>query len=120
MTFAALSNKEVSAEEDVRRAIHPTQLDELGEPTSAAFKTAQMSLDVASLATLESTRQRFPRKHIAIISCAEFRALGYPPVHDPLPDNPSHAIVREKLSASAARKIAAAIKSLIGPDDPSA
>lgn len=108
---------EVNAVEDVRRAIHPDQVDEEGEPTSAAFKSKDLSLDVASLASLESMRQRFRRHSIAILPCSAFRVLGYYPLHDPLVDNIAHAVVPGKIAQSAARKLAVARNSLVGPLD---
>ena len=106
---------EVSESDDLRRAVHLLQIDDNGEPTSAALKSKELSLDVASLCTLEATRKRFPSKAIAILACKAFRELSYFPLHDPQPDNVAHAIVRGKIRDSAARKLAASIKVMIDP-----
>ena len=108
-----LPSGNVSAAEDLRRAIHPDQVDENGEPTSAAFSTIDMSVDVASLASLDETRRRFPKKRVAIFPCQAVITLGVNPIHDPLPDNSSHAIVPGRLSRGNARKLQSAVKAVI-------
>lgn len=111
------NGSEVSEDDELRRAIHHTQLDDDGEPTSAAFKSINLSLDVASLCSLEETRRRFRLKSVAVLRCRSFRELSYAPLHNPLPDNPAHAIVPGKIRDSAARKLSAAVLTLLDPID---
>ena len=106
----------VDEAEDLRRAIRPTQLDDVGRPTSAPFRTQDMSVDVASLAPLEETRWRFPASYIAVVLCRSFVEEGYNPLHRPQEENISHAVVPGRLTKGTARKIARnAVKDLHPP-----
>ena len=105
----------VSADEELRRAVDPEQLDpETQMPTSAAFRPPNVSLDVGSLATLAESRARFPSKYIAITMCQWFLDVGRQPIHDPEPNNVSHAIVPGRLN-DRARKIAVRVRLLHPP-----
>jgi hypothetical protein len=105
----------VPPEDDLRRAIRTEELDDEGNVTSAPFQTANMSMDVASLATLAETQRRFPESFIGVVGCSLFNELQYFPVFNPLPDNAAHALLREKMSKSSARKVAKGLKSLHPP-----
>ena len=94
------------------------QLDETGRPTSAAFSSKNTSLDVAGLAPLMETRMRFPSKWIALFPCRVPTELGVPPIHDPLPDNRSHAIIPGRISGGKVRQIKGSIINIIGPLNP--
>jgi hypothetical protein len=100
-------NSLVDKDEELRRALHELALDpETSRPSSGNFRTEDMSVDVASLASLDETRRRHPRRPIAITKCEWFIDLGHPPRHHPLPDNIAHAIVPGQLTKTEARKIA--------------
>ena len=79
---------------------------------SGVFRKPNMSVDVASLAPLIESRDRFPDHVIATVPCKWFISIGHPPHHDPLPDNLSHAIVPDKLTKLHARETVGKIKSL--------
>lgn len=113
MTVPAPSGP-VASTEDLRRAIHSTQVDDQGEPTSAAFRAENMSVDVAGLAPLMDTRRRFPTKRIAIFPCLAVLDLGATPQHNPTAENISHAIIPGRLNQGKARKLKAAVTSVIG------
>jgi hypothetical protein len=101
----------VADHEDLHRAIQPVYV-ESGEISSGAFYTKNMSLDVASLTTVDESRGRKPAWFHTTVPCSSFRALQYQPVHDPIVDHPdlgtnvSHAIVPGRMSKSASRAIA--------------
>jgi len=103
----------VAATEDLRRLIRPADLDEIGQPTSAPFRTENMSVDVASLCSLAETMARKKDHHVAIVRCQVFHDLALTPTHDPILDNIAHAIVPGKLSQSLARKVRNGISKLI-------
>ena len=116
----AASGTGVPPEEDLRRAVWPQQLDpDTGYATSAPFNTQNMSVDVASLAELGVTRGRFPKSYTAIVRCQVFLDVGHPspPEHQPLAENPAHAIVPGRLSKARARKVALAVSQLYPPVD---
>ena len=110
----------MSVEEDLRRAVWPVQVDDMGQPMSAAFYTKDMSVDVASLAFVETTRERFPKSYTAIVRCKVFIEVGHPhpPEHEPTDDNPAHAKVPGRLSKGRARGIARAVRYLYPPLPP--
>ena len=105
----------VSPLEDLRRAVAWNQRDDEGHPTSAAFASVNISIDVAGLAPLIESRQRFPEKWLAILPCSAAIEAGVPPQHDPLPENVSHAIIPGKPTRGQSRKLKAAITSIIDP-----
>lgn len=76
-----------------------------------------MSVDVAGLCSLMESRKRFPTKRIAIFPCLVLYDAGAEPRHDPTPENIAHAIVPGTLSQSKARKVKAAVTSVIGALD---
>lgn len=108
----------VSPDEELRRAVRSDQLDELGKPNSAAFSSPDLSVDVAGLAPLMETRERFPAKWIALFPCRVPTELGAQPVHEPTPDNKSHAVIPGRLSRGKIRQIKSAITNVIGPLKP--
>lgn len=85
---------------------------------SAPFRTKDMSVDVASLASLLETRTRFANKWIAITSCKWFIDEGHAPEHQPIPDNIAHAIVPGRLSKTKGRRIANLVKEMYEPLTP--
>ncbi len=105
----------VSPDEDLRRAYWPQQSDERGYPTSAAFSYRDTSVDVASLASLDETRQRFSRSYVAVVPCFVFVEMGHHPEHDPEPDNIAHAIIPRRLSGKKPRRAAAAVVAVYPP-----
>ena len=116
---AVVPSGPVSPLEDLRRAVRSDQFDENAQLTSAPFSSENLSVDVASLAPLIESRRRFPDKWLAIFPCRAAVEVGAPPMHDPLPENDSHAIIPGRLSRGQSRKLKAAVTSMIGPFGPS-
>lgn len=64
-------------------------------PKSSNFKqgTPPLSVNIASLSTEELTLQNYEGFLIAAFTAGQARSLGCKIVRQPLPDNPSHALV---------------------------
>ena len=100
----------VPPEEDLRRAVRPSELDDVGKPTSVPFSFPNISMDAASLATLLESRSRFPKSYWAVIECHEFNKRGHYPEYNPISENVSHVLLRDRMKKSYAREIRNAIK----------
>ena len=106
----------VSDNERLWRRVHPSDIirdpesEEL-RPTSAAFRPSdEMSVDIASLTTPEAVLSNYPHHSLIEFTAGIARKEGCVVVRDPLPDNPSHALVCGKnpegrLTKSQAKKI---------------
>ena len=101
----------VRPEEDLRRAIRPEYV-KAEEISEGAFRTRDMSMDAASLASLQESRERKQAWGLAVVRCDEFHARHYTPEHDPLVNDPdlgtnlSHCLLRQRMTPAAARAIA--------------
>lgn len=64
-------------------------------PSSAAFRSKSniISVDIASLTTPEKALENYPTCRLVEIEVGIVRSLGCRVVRDPLPGNPSHALV---------------------------
>ncbi len=84
-------------------------------PSSAAFidRRGEMSVDLASLTTVERALQGKPEHSLAEVTAGVFRQREYAVVCDPLPDNPAHALVCGSMSKKHAREIARAARWVI-------
>ena len=98
------------------RRVHPRDIirdSESGElrPTSAAFRPSdEMSVDIGSLTTAEAVLSNYPHHSLIEFTAGIVRKEGGIVVRDPLPDNPSHALVcgknpKGRLTKSQAKKI---------------
>ena len=101
----------VGDDELLWRYIHPTQITRdkqtgVWRPRSGAFIDTEMSVDRASLTTLERARQNRPLHSIAEFAARYVRTLGKNVRPDQLPDNPAHAIVSPQLTKTEARQLA--------------
>lgn len=67
----------------------------LRRPSSATFrsKTNIISVDLASLTTPRKALEGYPHHTLVEIDVGTVRSLGCKVVRDPLPDNPSHALL---------------------------
>ena len=79
----------VSESVDVRRAVNSEYVQD-GEITRAAFSSKDLSLDVASLCSIDESRSRIPHKFWAELRCKAFTERGYKPVHDPFENDPRY------------------------------
>jgi hypothetical protein len=68
---------------------------ETGEqrPSDSAFRTEQMSVHIASLTGRDAVLANYPNHRLMELSAGEARGEGFIIVRDPLPEDPSHALV---------------------------
>ena len=90
----------IGDDERLLRRIRPDDVfvePETGErrPSSATFisRSNIISVDLASLTTPEKALANYPRHVLVEIDVRIVRSLGCKVVRDPLPDNPSHALL---------------------------
>lgn len=107
----------VDESEVLWRGIHLLQIkkesDGTCRPSSAAFKTTNLSVDIASKTTPEKSIRNF-------VALSGFLAavpieLGYPVVEDPVEGNDAHALVKGKITKGHARRIANASEWVVEP-----
>jgi hypothetical protein len=107
----------VDGSESLWRGIHKDQIkpnsDGTYRPSSGAFKSTDLSVDIASKTTPEKSIRNF-----AALSgfLAEVPIkLGYPVVEDPLKDNDAHALIKGEIKKGHARVIANSSKWIVEP-----
>jgi len=82
-------------------------------PSSGAFKSTDLSVDIASKSTPEKSIGNF-----AALSgfLAEIPIkLGYPVIEDPVEGNDAHALIKGKIKSGHAKKIAIASEWVVEP-----
>lgn len=101
--------QEIADVDGLYRRMHPLQVKD-GMPTSAAFKDAELSVDLARLTTLERSLMGYPLHGLASITAGYARFLGQTVFHDPLEANPAHALVKGNKTPHIARSLARSAK----------
>ena len=106
---------------DDERLLHRIRLDDVvvdsgtgqRRPSSATFRSKSniISVDLASLTTPDKAVATYPHHALVEINVGTVRSLGCKVVRDPLPDNPSHALLYGsgpdgRMTKSQAREIA--------------
>jgi len=86
-------------------------------PSSATFKSKSniISVDLSSLTTPDKVLAGYPHHALVEIDVGTVRSLGCKVVRDPLPDNPSHALLygsgpEGRMTRSQAREIVSRCK----------
>jgi len=107
----------VDESESLWRGIHKSQikkkLDGTYRPSSGAFKSTDISVDIASKTTPGKSIRNF-----AALSgfLAEVPIkLGYPVIEYPMEGNDAHALIKGKIKSRHATKIANASEWVVGP-----
>jgi len=107
----------VDESESLWRGIHLFQIKKKSDgtyrPSSGAFKSTDLSVDIASKSTPEKSIRNF-----AALSgfLAEVPIkLGYLVIEDPVEDNDAHALIKGKIKGGHATKIANASEWVVGP-----
>jgi hypothetical protein len=110
----------VDESESLWRGIHKLQIipnsDGTYRPSPGAFKSTDLSVDIASKTTPEKSVRNF-----AALSgfLAEVPIkLGYPVVEDPVEDNDAHALIKGNIKKVHARVIANSSKWVVDPKPP--
>lgn len=94
--------------EVLHRRIHPDQMKDNGRPSSAAFTHFEMSVDRASIWSVEKTLHEHPDFGVAAISAGLARELKQEVAATPSLLNPSHADVSGHKTKSVSRKFSEA------------
>ncbi len=107
----------VDESESLWRGIHKFQIkpnsDGTYRPSSGAFKSTDLSVDIASKTTPEKSINNF-----AALSgfLAEVPIkLGYPVIEDPMEGDDAHALIKGKIKSGHAKKIANASEWVVEP-----
>jgi hypothetical protein len=61
--------------------------------SDSAFRTEQMSVHIASQTNRDAVLKEYPKDKLMEFSAGEARREGFIIVRDPLPEDPSHALV---------------------------
>lgn len=101
--------QEIADVDALYRRIHPLQVKD-GMPTSAAFKDAELSVDLARLTTLERSLTGYLSHGLASIAAGYARSLEQTVLHDPRETNPAHALVKGNKTPRIARSLARSAK----------
>ena len=94
-----IDDSTVNNDERLWRRVHPDQIiwDEHLKnyrPSSGVFRpSGEMSVDIASLSTPEAALSNYSQHSLVEFQAGAARKEGCIIVRDPLPDNPSHALV---------------------------
>ena len=107
------------------RRVAPNQVEKNPDgsprPSSAVFKTDEMSVNIESVMQKhqrppEATLEGRPGDSLCSITPADVRAQGnYPIVRDPEPENPAHGLVLGKKKSSFANAMVRAHKWVVPP-----
>ncbi|HEV7241456.1 MAG TPA: hypothetical protein VGQ36_19650 [Thermoanaerobaculia bacterium] len=109
------------ADDDVlHRRLAPMMVKRDGTVSSVAYvKNGQpdneISVDLAWRTTTTQTLLSRPSFGIGAITARVPRSLGFEVTHDPLPDNPAHALIRGQSSKEKCRILASETRVVIHP-----
>ena len=110
--------EEIADVDDLYRRIHPLQVKEDGSLSSAAFKDAEMSVDVARLTTPQQSLSGYVSHGLVSITAGHARSLRQEVFHAPLETNPAHALVKGRKTDSIAKNLARSAKwEMLPPND---
>lgn len=105
----------VDGNESLWRRIHHTWIKQCDDgtyrPSSAAFKSKDVSVDIASKTTPKKSIKN--SKALAAFLAAVPKKLGHEVYEDPMPDNSAHAVIVGKIKRREAREIANACEWVI-------
>jgi len=88
-------------------------LDGTYRPSSGAFKSTDLSVDIASKTTPEKSIRNFAA--LSGFLAAVPIKLGYPVIEDPVKGNDAHALIKGKIKSGHAKKIANSSEWVVEP-----
>jgi len=97
---------EILDDDELYRRIHPTFRKPDGNISSAAFRQTDLSVDFAKLTTVAQTLDGYSSFGLASITVRVPRQLELEVLHDPLPGNYAHGIIKGNITESKAKKMA--------------
>ena len=89
----------IKDEDVLHRRIPPNYFKTNGPISSSAYKVngrpdVEISVDLAYLTTIEKTLEDRPHFGVGSLIALDPRSLGLGVVHDPLPDNEAHSLIK--------------------------
>ncbi len=100
--------------------LHPNFIKPDGTPSSSSFRPKKgedgLSVDVDRLTTYKKSIQSKARFRLYSLQSEFTSSLGLENHHDPLPDNPAHALIKGNISRGIAKKLAKTAKRINYPD----
>ena len=114
--------EEIANDDELYRRLAPGHVDLDGSVNSAAFKVRgrpdlRISVDLARLTAPNAALTRAPRPGFGLDALAARapRSLAFSVRHDPLPDNPAHALIEGDNDKTKCRLPARATRVLVSP-----
>lgn len=114
--------EEIADEDELYRRLAPGHVDLDGSVNSAAFKVRgrpdlHISVDLARLTAPDAALARAPRPGfgLGVLVAGAPRSLGFFVRRDPLPDNPTHALIEGDNDKTKCRPLARATRVLVAP-----
>lgn len=99
--------------------LNPNFIKPDGTPASSSFSLKSgedgLSVDLERLTTLKLAIQDRSRFRLYAINAGFTRSLDLENVHDPLPDNPAHSLIKGRIGRGTSRKLAKAAVRLAYP-----
>ena len=104
-----------------RILIHPDNFKDDNTVSSGSFKLRRLkngnienglSVDIERLTTYEKSIIDRKKFRLYSIEAVYVRDLELTPIHDPLPENYAHALIKGKITKGKARKLAASAKKI--------
>lgn len=112
----------ISDHDELYRRLFSGHVNPDGTVNSAAFKYGghpnnTISVDLARLTTPEESVRRANRRGfgLGVLQATRVRQLAFDVLHDPLPDNRSHAVIAGENDRKKCRELAGATAVLIEP-----
>jgi hypothetical protein len=112
----------IADDDDLYRRLAPDHIQPDGTVNSNAFKWGgrpdqSISVDLARLTSSDEALTRAPRPGcgLGLLKAGVARSLGFSVRHNPLPDNPSHALIEGENTRETCRALARATSVMIPP-----
>lgn len=112
---------EIDDEDVLYRRLARHQVNPDGTVNSSAFKRGavfdtEMSVDISRLTTPQESVDRAGRAgfRLGSVQAKHPRTLGFDVEADPMPDNPSHALIKGKNDQATSRSLARNVQIVVG------
>lgn len=115
-----MSVEVIADDDDLHRRLAPMMVKPDGMVSSVAYirngqPDNEMSVDVARLTSTTQTLASRPNFGIGAIAAHVPRRFGFEVIHDPLPDNAAHALIRGENSKEKCRLLAGETRVIVHP-----
>ena len=115
-----MSLEVIADDDELYRRLAPMMVKRDGTVSSVAYvKNGQpdneMSVDLARLTTTAQTLASRPSFGIGVITARVPRGIGFEVIHDPLPGNAAHTLIRGQSSKEKCRLLASETRVIVHP-----